>query len=318
MKTKLNNSVRKLKHSKKSSKHFNTETKSAKKIVRKTPKRNVKKTLKKISKKTKKQRKLKGGKRMIGGTNLDVECTNDKTNPSEKDCHVKKAAAAAPAAGSGAGAVGSAAGSAPAPAAAKPVNPMDCFKDIEDFTESTDSDEKTKDFANLQSYLDKMKEFILKIFKSKIDEVKKILNSNKLVSKDTDNIWTFCILLKELFISLNDFIKNNEESVNHDCFFIMTEMLSIFCKPIDRNDPHILLKFKELIESDADEPIKLEITNEQLKKNDVFKRIISGLSKMLEEKSTVWITLKQANNSNLTPQEKPILDYFNSILGNLE
>ena len=85
MKTKLNNSVRKLKHSKKTSKLFNTETKSAKKIVRKTHKINLKKT--------KKQKKIKKSKKMVGGApvNITIKCETKGSGPDEyKDCRIEK------------------------------------------------------------------------------------------------------------------------------------------------------------------------------------------------------------------------------------
>ena len=88
MKTKLNNSVRKLKHSKKTSKRFNNKIKSAKKLVKMVPKKNLKKS--------KKQKKTKSVKKMVGGAAVSVNC-EDKTEPVDgtkyKECKIRASVA---------------------------------------------------------------------------------------------------------------------------------------------------------------------------------------------------------------------------------
>ena len=82
MKTKLNNSVRKLKHSKKTSKRFNNKIKSAKKLVKMVPKRNLKKS--------KKQKKTKSVKKMVGGANVSVDCEDvDNGGDKYKQCKIR-------------------------------------------------------------------------------------------------------------------------------------------------------------------------------------------------------------------------------------
>jgi hypothetical protein len=85
MKTKLNNSVRKLKHSKKTSKRFNNKIKSAKKLVKMVPKKNLKKS--------KKQKKTKSVKKMVGGAVVSVDCDptekTDTDGTKYKECKIK-------------------------------------------------------------------------------------------------------------------------------------------------------------------------------------------------------------------------------------
>lgn len=214
MKTKLNNSVRKLKHSKKSSKRFNFIIKSSKKLVKRTSKKIVKRTSKRNVKKSKKQKKLKGSKRMVGGaaTSLNVDCTKDKPNKGETTCIVKGAAAAA--AGHGHG---------------TPPPPYDVNLEI---------DKLKKDDINIvndkiDTMVDAQKDFFtefMKLFKdSNIDKYSKAKHTTEFLTK----INTFTEMNPTNFKGLKELATNNDD--DNDVILRLQLFLILFLNPITKN-----------------------------------------------------------------------------------